>query len=726
LIGYNRDNLIGDPIEFIPINIPGIDSVDYNVLIINNTPNNTNPRIKYIAFRGDLRFMEEALAGQRASTLVGQANAAGAIAVGATRFNYVKDYINNAPSGYPVVVPNDPNHPASYLTKPKIESFSSVGGTPTKDINGVSTIRQQPFIVGPDGGNTTVKMGQDYPDWALDGYSNFFGTSAAAPQVAGAVALIMEGRRKFLIGSPATSPDQVKTVLQSTAVDMETPGFDYISGFGLIDAEAAMRTIAAPRPHIDTLIVRPITNPPIVPGETSFTLKVTGYNFSTNSVIAYDTIRTGTSIHDTIKLVTTFISRDTLSAVMPVFESNPAIRVFTLPYTTTNGTDGGYSNAKYFFKPTVVVRAVNTSIKYGQKIPLVLDTIITINGEPLENTTLSLADIGLNKMKFTVTATDNSKVGTYTIIPGFDPNNPPAASILANYEYEFIDSNLNIERMPVTVTPNDKLNLTYGQYIGNVTFTYKFDPAYPPANAAALTDTLKKYHKAFLPDNALALVKDFSKTQSNGSTLSFNDLANMSMMATLKAVKNSRKFQLVNNVLVPIPNSTSINDQSIVDIASESIFEYKTNPALAKFFTGYTGYPSKALVGEAALANNTAKAQTNGGLASLINGSVTPMINTTSGASLVPLFNGGLVYLLNGGLASLVNGSLVPVPNSPQIQLANGGLVYLLNGEYKNVVNGGLVTLLNGQSLTINNNNSYVQLPNNTTSLHLTNADLHS
>ncbi|MBK5271547.1 MAG: S8 family serine peptidase, partial [Bacteroidia bacterium] len=183
LIGYNRDNLNGDPIEFIPITIPGTgtDSVDYNILIINNTPNATNPRIKYIVFRGNVRFMES-FAGQGASTLVGQANATGAIAVGASRYNYVPDYINNPPTGYPVDVPNNPSIPSSNITKPKIESFSSTGGTLT---NGESQPRNKPDLVGPDGGNTTVKLGQDYPDWSLDGYSNFFGTSAAAPHVAG-------------------------------------------------------------------------------------------------------------------------------------------------------------------------------------------------------------------------------------------------------------------------------------------------------------------------------------------------------------------------------------------------------------------------------------------------------------------------------------------------------------------------------------------------------------
>jgi hypothetical protein len=174
LIGYNRDNTNGNPIEFIPTTVTGTDSVDYNIFIVNNTITSDPQRIKMVVFRGSVRFMEYSIGN---STVVGHANSTGAFSIGAARFNHV------------------PGHPLlpsalSGITKPQIESFSSFGGT---YVNGVQ--RLKPDLVGPDGGNTTVRLGQDYPNNALDGYSNFFGTSAAAPHVAAGAALVMEGRK---------------------------------------------------------------------------------------------------------------------------------------------------------------------------------------------------------------------------------------------------------------------------------------------------------------------------------------------------------------------------------------------------------------------------------------------------------------------------------------------------------------------------------------------------
>src|SRR5205085_1563606 len=203
LFGFNRDNTNGDggdPIEFIPFTIPQPSTgpctdtlIDANILILNNTLTSNPERVKYIVFRGGIKIMEY---NEGTSTLVGQANSSGAIAVGAARFD-------KAPP---------------YLKTPLLESFSSIGGTQTNNL-----IRPKPDLVGPDGVNTTVKLGQDYPNNALDGYSNFFGTSAAAPHAAAVAALLMEGRNKFL-GQSVTSPDQIRALLDSTAVDVGPKG----------------------------------------------------------------------------------------------------------------------------------------------------------------------------------------------------------------------------------------------------------------------------------------------------------------------------------------------------------------------------------------------------------------------------------------------------------------------------------------------------------------------
>jgi hypothetical protein len=67
------------------------------------------------------------------------------------------------------------------------------------------------------------------------------GTSAASPNAA-AVAILM------LQANPNLTPTEVYTLLQDTAIDMQTPGFDFDSGFGYIDALAAVEAAGGTSP----------------------------------------------------------------------------------------------------------------------------------------------------------------------------------------------------------------------------------------------------------------------------------------------------------------------------------------------------------------------------------------------------------------------------------------------------------------------------------------------
>lgn len=137
--------------------------------------------------------------------------------------------------------------PAFGQTPPLIEESSSAGGTAILfDTAGnrlaTPNVRQNPMITGPDGGNTSF-FGSDFEG---DGFPNFFGTSAAAPHVAGVAALMNE-----LV--PGITPAAINTALQNTAIDMNDPstpgfdiGFDYGTGYGLVDANAALAAIAPP------------------------------------------------------------------------------------------------------------------------------------------------------------------------------------------------------------------------------------------------------------------------------------------------------------------------------------------------------------------------------------------------------------------------------------------------------------------------------------------------
>ena len=90
------------------------------------------------------------------------------------------------------------------------ESFSSEG--PTTDG------RAKPEISGPDGVQTSLS-------------SAFYGTSAAAPHVGGAVTLLRAQ-------NPSMSLSQIRWLLTSTAKDVNTAGFDYRTGNGRISLDA--------------------------------------------------------------------------------------------------------------------------------------------------------------------------------------------------------------------------------------------------------------------------------------------------------------------------------------------------------------------------------------------------------------------------------------------------------------------------------------------------------
>ena len=125
-------------------------------------------------------------------------------------------------------------------------------------------------MTGPDGGNTSFFLSDSsYDDDDGDGinspfstfisgldqpgdeYPNFFGTSASAPQVAAVAALMLEA-------NPALTPADIRQILEETArpmtlrftsarptitfpIDEVGPdGYDFDSGFGLVDAAAAI------------------------------------------------------------------------------------------------------------------------------------------------------------------------------------------------------------------------------------------------------------------------------------------------------------------------------------------------------------------------------------------------------------------------------------------------------------------------------------------------------
>lgn len=161
----------------------------------------------------------------QSGTIYGHANAAGAMAVGAVRYCHT---------------------PAYGVNPPLLESYSSAGGTPIyrrlADGSYQVEIRPKPDFCAPSGVNTSF-FGSGDTCGVVDPYPNFHGTSAAAPHAAGIAALMLEV-------NPQARPERIRWILQATALDMREPGFDFDSGYGLVDAHAALTVLTTPPPML--------------------------------------------------------------------------------------------------------------------------------------------------------------------------------------------------------------------------------------------------------------------------------------------------------------------------------------------------------------------------------------------------------------------------------------------------------------------------------------------
>jgi hypothetical protein len=139
--------------------------------------------------------------GEGAPTTFGQPAARGAVAVGAV----------------------------DWRTPTVAESFTAQGGPLTFYFDAAGNrlatpeVRQKPEVAAPDGVFTSFFGNVQ----GSDPFPSFFGTSAAAPHVAGAAALLLQQR-------PGTSPATLTQHLERTARDVAAPGFDNLTGFGLI------------------------------------------------------------------------------------------------------------------------------------------------------------------------------------------------------------------------------------------------------------------------------------------------------------------------------------------------------------------------------------------------------------------------------------------------------------------------------------------------------------
>lgn len=485
LFGFNRNNTNGDPIEILSFTITEETTVDLVIAreceSCSDLDGNTGIKFKYVVFRGELDPNDPN--GINSSTIFGQANAEGAMTVGAVLYSNTSIFeFSPVPSGV---------EPFTVAT------FSSRGGTTT---NGV--IRNKPDFTAPNGGNTTVDLGA--PNLEEDDFPNFFGTSAAAPHAAAIAALVKQARIKYypepgskpadwLGGDGVSLPADIRRVLTTTAQDMHEPGFDLKSGSGMVRADRALLSLATPNPDNIELVYDEAINP----GEVEFKLIIKGTNLIEDSEVFLR--------DETEPLDSDFIIDDQgvgyLEVTVPSFEGNPGITVVNNAISDS-GLDGGTAGPEFFFdivKKTIAIRADDVSKMFAQ----VLKPFTASVYERVDNnwvlSSLTLEDVGLtlnsenqdiSLVPLTLSSSisgDLAEVGIYSITASHLPTGF-AFSDFYNYVgvsqqdgsllYDGINNalgnygpgNITVESLPITIKPKDltgSSSVKYGQSISD-------------------------------------------------------------------------------------------------------------------------------------------------------------------------------------------------------------------------------------------------------------------